>query len=77
MTGPLSSPPSTGRLLAAAVVSVLASLVAFAVVGVAGPEGAALSRGPTVARVLAATLFLTAGGLRLARWWMTSEARSA
>ena len=78
MTGPLSSPPSTGRLLAAAVVSVLASLVAFAVVGVAGPEGAALSRGvTTVARVLAATLFLTAGGLRLARWWMTSEARSA
>ena len=31
----------------------------------------------TVARVAACALFLTAGGLRLSRWWMTSEARSA
>ncbi len=30
-----------------------------------------------VARVVAATMFLTAGAIRLARWWVTGEARSA
>ena len=30
-----------------------------------------------VARVVAATMFLTAGTIRLARWWVTRDARSA
>jgi signal transduction histidine kinase len=31
----------------------------------------------TLGRLATITLFLTAGGLRLARWWMTADARSA
>jgi two-component system OmpR family sensor kinase len=40
-------------------------------------DGSAVTLVSTVARVAACALFLTAGGLRLSRWWMTSEARSA
>jgi signal transduction histidine kinase len=41
-----------------------------------GADAALLAAG-NVARVVAATMFLTAGGLRLSRWWVTAEARSA
>lgn len=37
----------------------------------------AVALGTNVARVVAATMFLTAGMLRLSRWWVTAEARSA
>jgi two-component system OmpR family sensor kinase len=74
--GPAAAP--TGRLLAAAGAGVGAVLLVVPVVVWLDLERSTVVTLVTnVARVVAATMFLTAGAIRLARWWVTDEARSA
>ena len=69
---------ATGRLLAAAGTGVGAVLLAVPVIVWLDLErSTAVILVTNVARVVAATMFLTAGAIRLARWWVTHEARSA
>ncbi len=78
MTGGGSDGASLRRLVLVAGGAVLGTLALVSVVAWSGlaDAGAVLVVG-NVARVVAATMFLTAGGLRLSRWWVTAEARSA
>jgi signal transduction histidine kinase len=68
----------TGRLLATAVTGVGAVLLVVPVIVWLDLErSTAITVVTNVARVVAATMFLTAGAIRLARWRVTDEARSA
>ena len=68
----------TGRLLAVAGAVVGAVLLVVPVIVWLDLErSTAVTVVTNVARVVAATMFLTAGAIRLARWWVTAEARSA
>jgi len=61
----------------AALAAVLAVLLGVLVALTGADDRSSSTVLVTVARTVASALFLTGGGLRLARWWMTSEARSA
>ena len=70
----------TTLVAGAAAATTLGLVLSIGAIGHAGPgvlQSSALASLITVARVAACALFLTAGGLRLSRWWMTSEVRSA
>ena len=81
-TGPVPGGTSRPRLRTRApegalVAGVGAVLVGAAVGGLGLEQHPAVLTALTFARIAALTLFLTAGSLRLARWWMTADARSA
>jgi signal transduction histidine kinase len=75
--GPSAAPSARWVWVSAVLAAVVAVLLGATVV-LAGVQ----HRPPStvlviVGRSVSAALFLTGGGLRLARWWMTAEARSA
>src|SRR6478752_6627681 len=76
MTGRAWQQASPGRLLVTSGAALLTTLAVVAAVGRLD-DAHAVALGTSVARVVAAVTFLTAGGLRLSRWWVTAEARSA